>query len=113
MKVTQFTIQSDVFDELAKHLSAEIEHKHTYRSADTVLLAGEEYRFRTNSAQFYYIAVRRDAGNTFVEINCGGGGEGFWGITWGSETAFISSVSEKIYDFCKNQGCNFEENEVI
>ncbi|MCU0434122.1 MAG: DUF6054 family protein [Bacteroidia bacterium] len=112
MRISQFNIQAAVFQEICEALVSEIMHLHTYQSGDTFLLAGEEYRLRTNSYQSYYVAVRRDASSVFVEVNCGGGGEGIFRISWGSEHAFISVVRDLVTNFCEHHGIDFEEVEV-
>jgi hypothetical protein len=109
MQVKQFVIKSTVFDEVSDYLQNAIKHDHIFRSVDTILFAGEDYSFMTNTDQFYYIAVRRDLTATFIEVNCGGSRESPF---WGSEARCINAIGDKIVDYCEKNRLDFNENEV-
>lgn len=112
MKIHQFVINADLSSSLPEYLQANIEYLHTYQSVDTFLLTGEEYRYRTNSYQSYYVIVRKEQATTFVEVNCGGGGDGFFGFSLGSEDAFVLKVKALIEEYCREQSISFAETEV-
>lgn len=101
MKESKLKTNSSLKDQLIDHLCFRISFTYRKDLGATTILAGEEYRFRTNSNQLYFIVFEVAEQNMYINIVCGGGGEGIFNFTSGSEKAFIKRTMELISEFCK------------
>jgi len=104
MNVRTIQLQSGAETELLAFLSTEMRVGYRHDSADTIILMGEEYRFRTNSRQTCTIVLKRLSDCTAIDLIGSGGKTGLFGFDWGSEHAFIKRGTELVSDFCKSKG---------
>ncbi len=109
MQQSTLKIKSSVKNNLIEFLSKRISHTYRNDFGTTSILAGEEYRFRTNSNQLYFIVLETTEPYLYINIVCGGGGEGLFNFSWGSEKAFINRAKNLIVDFCKLNSESYEE----
>jgi hypothetical protein len=65
----------------------------------------EEYVLRTNSNQSIAVIFEpgRREGLSTVTVIASGGGEGIFGITWGSQTAAENTIEKRIKEIAKNR----------
>lgn len=98
-------------EELITGLYEQISFNYRKVVNDVVILAGEEYRLRTNSNQFKLIIISAKPEHDYLEIDivCGGGGEGIFSFSWGSENAFVKKAKSIIRDFCGQYNLRYKE----
>ena len=76
-----------------------------------ILLSGEEYRLRNNSDQMFLIIIEKEEDSTIVELICGGGGEGIFSFTLGSERAFVTKTKKLLKEYCETNMLGYKELE--
>jgi hypothetical protein len=109
MHVSKLRVDNSIKNKLIDFLLTEISCTYKKEFGDTTIIAGEEFRFRINSNQFYFIILNTWNEYVEIEIVCGGGGDGLFQFTWGSETSFIKRAKRVIAEFCQSEGKLLEE----
>lgn len=100
MQESKLKIKSSLKNNLIEYLSTRISCTYRKDLNTTTIIAGEEYRFRTDSNQLYFIVLEIAEPYLYINIVCGGGGEGLFNFTWGSEKAFIKRAKKFIIEYC-------------
>ena len=111
MHISRIKLSKKLFDDLVDFIELNIDYSYKYVSKDTLILAGEEYRFRTNSEQLYMLVIKHDEDALLIDLVCGGGGQGLIGLSLGSEMAFIKKAKRLLREFCEQNGETMEELE--
>ena len=109
MRSASIKVRSASSEQLISFLSEHIEFRYKRTFADTTILAGQEYRLRTNSDQFFLIVINKAADALQIDLVSGGGGTGLLHLSLGSETAFINGAKQLINEFCQQTGSTMEE----
>lgn len=79
-------------------------------SPDVAVMFFENYFFRTNSnLMAVVIAAMKDETTCDIEIMAGGGGQGLFGIDWGSENAMIDALNESLERLAGQYGQTIED----
>lgn len=104
MNTLRLTTDKKIYDGLINHLNKKLNFSYSFQSTDTLVLAGEEYRFRTNSQQLYFFIFSTNESEMNIEITCGGGGGGIFNISLGSESAFLKEMNNLILKYCESNG---------
>jgi hypothetical protein len=92
-------VKNSIKQGLIDYVRSKIECKYMNEFGDVVILATEEYRFRTNSKQMGFMVFHSLGKDLRIDIIGGGGGVGLFGFSWGTESSFISKVRLIIYDY--------------
>src|SRR4051812_30681174 len=111
MEVLKLKISTLLQDKLIAYLAESILFQYTDISPEMTVLAVEEYYFRNNSDQLNLIIIKRVDSYLHIDLIGGGGASGLFGITWGSEQAFIKKIKKMLQDFCKTHGESIEYRE--
>ena len=111
MQISRIGLESRFYTELVAFLMQELSTKYIYEAENILLLAGEEYRFRTNSNQMHLIVIKKSPPDLEIELVCGGGGEGLINITLGAEKSFIKKAKRLLKEFCDFHHTAFRERE--
>lgn len=111
MQVSKLRVIGSSKRELIEYLVGEITFSYSRDFGDTTIISGEEYRLRISSTQLYFIVLNSSDDHLYIEIVCGGGGEGLLQIAWGSEKAFIKRAEKCIADFCLKNKVKLEKAE--
>lgn len=98
-------------DRLAEFVCYNWKVNYSKKIADGIVLAGEEFRFRNSSDQMFLVIIERKSDALHVELVCGGGGEGLFSFTLGSERAFIKRARKLLKEYCETNMLSYEEVE--
>jgi len=109
MHIVKLKVNNSIKDKLLECLSREVSCTYRNDFGDNTIIVGEEFRFRISSNQLYFILFKTTGLELFIDIVCGGGGEGMFNITWGSEKVFVKRVRNVIVEFCENNNEVVEE----
>lgn len=109
MQILTVRVQPGYNDELIDFLCQQMSFDYRRRTNNVVILAGEEYRFRTNSNQFRFIVISEQQDYLEIDIVGGGGGSGIFRISWGSEASFVHNANYLIKQFCATFGLTHNE----
>jgi hypothetical protein len=108
MRIAKIKIANVSQDQLIAYLTESILFDYLNITAETAILASEEFYLRTNSDQLNVIIIRASDAALYVDIIGGGGGTGLFSITWGSEDAFVKRTLHMLKDCCKTFGSSIE-----
>lgn len=108
MQISKLKVSKSVQEELISYLAESILFDYINISTEMTVLAKEEFYLRTTSEQLNLIIIKRVDSYLYIDLIGGAGGAGLFGISWGSEEAFVRRALKLLEDFCKDQGESIE-----
>ncbi len=108
MEKKQIKILGANLKTLTDYLTANLSFEYQNHSQDMSLLVTEEFYFRNNSTQLNMVAAKATDEAVLLDIIAGGGGTGWFNISWGSEGDYVYYVEEALRKYCEAEGFSLE-----
>ena len=101
MEATRLRLEGQNLDRLVDQLRDGLPGSHVYTSENTVVIASERFYFRVESNLLTVIILDTAHKDRYeVEIVTGGGAQGFFGITLGSERHRSKEIIRFLEETC-------------
>jgi hypothetical protein len=104
MKIAKLKINAKYKGELIQFLGDSIGPDYENIQPDMTVFVKEDFYFRNNSTQLNMIIIRVDTAFLYIDIIGGGGGTGWFNISWGSEKSFVKKTCRTIEGFYASRG---------
>ena len=110
MDIAKLNISGIEIENLVSHLRDKLPvPDYLTASSDMVIIAIEEYYFRTGSTQMNIVTLKQADHSIDIDIIGSAGGTGFFNINWGSERSFIKKVKKIVKKLEMDLGIQIEE----
>lgn len=104
MKIGYFTVKGhDCFYEINDLLERELIKSFKTEIVDGIIFFTEDFSMMNSSDLMTVVRVQKiekDENHCEVEIVSGGGGDGFFSMTFGNERRRLNRILDLIHDFC-------------
>ena len=104
MQVEKMIINSKDLTDLGIYLTDVFKVEYSKSGKDYFVIAFEDFFLRTNSKQLELIIATREGNHIEIDVIGAGGGSGLFGITFGSEKAFIKRFERIIEEYKHEKG---------
>jgi len=109
MKITSVKINNSALENVSDFLCRE--HHFEYKKQDDklVVLASEQYYFRTNSTQLNMVVATQENEDVIIDLIGGAGSAGLLNIDFGSERNFIKMARKLLAKMCEEMNLEMKE----
>jgi hypothetical protein len=109
MQIRRITINHDNLQQLGE-IAVEYMGKNYISVTDEMIVIGtESFAWRTSSAQWNMVVLKRKGRNTQIDILGTAGGTGFFNFNWGSESSFTKKLIRHFKNYCEVNNWQLEE----
>jgi hypothetical protein len=100
MKISRLIIDSPELIQLAEQVSKFMTPDYTNHSSEMIIVASEVFKLRTSSDQWNMVTLKLVDSKIHVDILGVGGKSGFLGLSLGSESGFVKSMTRQLNFIC-------------
>jgi hypothetical protein len=111
MKKMSVRILGPSLEELFEFFQKEMIPDYQNNTDNMFILCFEQFYFRNNSSQMNMVVVKKKSSYLFLDIIGAAGGQGLFGMTWGSERGFSRKMRKKIDGLCNEKGWKIIDEE--
>ncbi len=106
MEIERIILNTTDISDLEIFLHDAFDVEYSTRGNDFFVIAFEDYFFRNNSKQLEMVVAKLEGNHIGIDVIGAAGGAGIFGISWGSENAFIRRFERIIEEYKNEKGIN-------
>ena len=104
MKIAIFELEYSDLNRISQVFANSIEKQSYVNTSDSMtIIATEQYKLRTNSAQWNMVVLKKEGHKIRVDIIGAAGGTGIFNISLWAESSFVKRLGGRLQAFCANE----------
>lgn len=109
MRIKRIVIGHDNIQQLGEIAAENMGKDYVSVTDDMIVIGTESYKWRTSSAQWNMVVLKKKGNTTEIDIVGTAGGTGWLNLSWGSESGFTGSLFRHFGNYCEVNGWSIEE----
>ncbi len=109
MKTSRFNVETTDIQSLATFVTSQMNISYSNETDDMIIIASEQYKFRTNSTQMNMIIVKKHEFGCCIDIIGAAGGTGLFNFSLWAESGFVKSATKLLENYCTKEDLKMTE----